>query len=966
MVRRIRLRENRALLAGVLLLFAFPAVPVTVAKVKAAVAEAIVFPQQESDLKPDPAARFGRLENGVRYIILSNHEPKDRVSLRLLILAGSLNEKDDQRGLAHFLEHMAFNGSTHYPPGTLVEFFQRMGMRFGADINAHTSFDRTVYQLELAHADNTTVVEGMRVFSDYAGGLLLGDEQIDKERGVILSEKRARDSAGYRNFVAEFEAMLGTTLLPRRLAIGLPEVITKARRERFLDFWNTWYRPEKMVVVAVGDFADQAAVEKIVRDGFANLRARAPPRQKPALGTLAKFEGVRPIYHAEAEAPATNISITNITSSAHKPDTAAHRTNRIRRMLALAMLNRRFSILGKQENAPFASAHASVSEQFDFLRDASIHVVCKSDQWAAALAVGEQELRRAIEHGFIVGELSEVAANLSNHLEQASKSASTRHSNLLADKIVGELVSGEVFTTPADDLALLKPAISAITPADCQAALREDFGGSGRFVAVTGNAQIAGEATAAIALAYEQAHAIAVTPPDADKKMEWGYSDFGPPGVIAKREHIADLDIELVTFENGARLNLKKTDFEAGHISLSASVGNGAITEPVDQRGLAMLARGTFMAGGLGKHSADDLRQLFAGKNIGWQFSPAIDTLHFSGRSTRDDLLVDLQLLCADLSDPGYRPEALRVAHKGLEQLYISFKHTINGPQATEIANLLANGDHRFGFPEEKLVMARTLDELKAWLTPQLAHGSLEVAIVGDLDIEASIDAAAHTIGALPRREAKPALPELKKVTFPAQPFAKNYVIDSEIPKGAVLVYWPTDDQSDVRRGRRLNLLADILQDRLRVKVRDAIGGTYSPHAQNNSSDTFPGYGYMFASIDVDPAMAGKISDLAVDLADELKQKGVTDDEFNRAHEPLLNGIRQALRENAYWLPTVLARAQEKPERLDWARTKLSDVESITPAEISALAAKYLGREHASRATILPATKKSDSASPLK
>ena len=122
----------------------------------------------------------------------------------------------------------------------------------------------------------------------------------------------------------------------------------------------------------------------------------------------------------------------------------------------------------------------------------------------------------------------------------------------------------------------------------------------------------------------------------------------------------------------------------------------------------------------------------------------------------------------------------------------------------------------------------------------------------------------------------------------------------------------------------------------------------------------------MFASIDVDPAMAGKISDLAVDLADELKQKGVTDDEFNRAHEPLLNGTRQALRENAYWLPTVLARAQEKPERLDWARTKLSDVESITLAEISALAAKYLGREHASRATILPATKKGDSVSPLK
>jgi zinc protease len=943
------------ILSGVLLVFAFAVGPAA-AKKKVS-AETIRFPQQESDLKADPAARFGRLENGVRYVVLSNHEPRGRASLRLLILAGSLNEKEDQRGIAHFLEHMAFNGSTRYPPGTLVEFFQRMGMSFGADINANTSFDRTVYRLELPHADNATLAEGINVFSDYAGGLLLTDEQIDRERGVILAEKRVSDSVGYRNFVAELEAKLGTTLLPRRLTIGLPEVITKAKRDRFVDFWNTWYRPEKMVVVVVGDFADQGAVEKIARDDFANLRARAPPPRKPVLGDLAKFNGLRPIFHAEPEAPATNVSITSIAPYAHEPDIAARRKDRLRRTLALAMLNRRLSILGKQENAPFTFALASVSEQFDFLRDASLRLSCKSEQWSPALAVGEQELRRATEHGFTAGELSEAVANLTNHLEQASKSANTRSSLFVAEKIIDSLVSGDVFTSPADELALLKPALDAITPAECQAALRNDFGGSGRFVAVTGNAQIPGDATAAITMAYEQAHAVAVTPPNADKKMLWGYGDFGPPGATAKREHIDDLDIELVTFENGARLNLKRTDFEAGRLNLSADVGNGAITEPVDQRGLAVLARGMFTAGGLGKHSADDLQQLLAGKNVGWQFSPEWDTMHFSGRSTPDDLLLELQLLAAELSDPGYRPEGLRLAHKGLEQLYLSFKHTVNGPLATEIANLLANGDSRFGIPNQEVTMTRTLDEVKAWLTPQLAQGSLEVAVVGNLDIEASIDAAARTIGALPRREAKPALPELKKVSFPAQPFAKNYVIDSEIPKGAVFIYWPTDDYRDVRRSRRLNLLADILQDRLRVKVREAIGGTYSPRAQNNSSPTFPGYGYMFASIDVDPSMSEKISDLAVELADELKQKGVTEDEFHRTHEPLRNEARQLLRDNAYWMRGVLARAQEKPEHLEWARTKLADIEAITPAEISALAAKYLGREHASRATILPATK---------
>ena len=944
------------ILCGLFFVLGIAGLPVTQAREKPA-AETIPFPQQESDLKPDPAARFGKLENGVRYVILSNREPRDRAALRLLVFAGSLQEKEDQRGLAHFLEHMAFNGSKHYPPGKLIEFFQRMGMSFGADVNANTSFDRTIYQLELAHADNPTLQEGMRVFSDYAGGLLLSEDQIDQERGVILSEKRARDSAGYREFVAQFEAMLGTTLLPKRLAIGVPEVISKAKRARFLDFWNTWYRPENMVIVAVGDWADEAAVENIVREHFANLRARAPPRQKPALGKLRKFAGVRAIFHAEPEAPATNISIASITPYAHQPDTAARRKDRLRRSLALAMLNRRFSILGKQENAPFTSAWASVSEQFDFLTDSRVQLVCKSEQWANALAVGEQELRRAIEHGFTAGELSEAVANRRNQLEQAVKSASTRHSNFLADAIVGTLLSRDVFTTPADELALLKPALDAITPADCQAALREDFGGSGRFVSVTGNAKITGDALAAVALAYEQAHAIAITPPDADKKIEWGYSDFGPPGTIAKREHIANLDLELITFENGTRLNLKRTDFEAGRITLTARVGNGGMTEPADKRGLAMLARGTFAAGGLGKHSADDLRQLFAGKNVGWQFSPEFDTLQFNGGTTREDLLAQLQLLSAGLTDPGYRPEALRVARKGLEQLYLSFKHTVNGPLSTEIANLVANGDRRFGFPEREVMMARDLDEVKAWLTPQLTKGALEVAIVGDLDIEAAIEVASRTIGALPRREAKPAFDELKKVTFPAQPFTKHYVIDSEIPKGSVYLYWPTDDMLDAPRGRRLTLLADIFQDRLRLKIREEIGATYSARAHNQSSETIPGYGYLVANMDVDPLMAGKISDLAIDIGDELSKKGVTDDEFNRAREPLLSYFRQSLRENSYWLNVVLRSAQEKPERLEWARTRIADMEAITPTEISALAAKYLGRERASRATILPAPK---------
>jgi zinc protease len=296
----------------------------------------------------------------------------------------------------------------------------------------------------------------------------------------------------------------------------------------------------------------------------------------------------------------------------------------------------------------------------------------------------------------------------------------------------------------------------------------------------------------------------------------------------------------------------------------------------------------------------------------------------------------------------------LRQARKGIEQLYASFQHTPNGPLATEVANLLASGDPRFGMPPKEVMLARNLEEVSAWLGPQLERGALEVSLVGDLDVEAAISAAAKTIGALPAREVKPELPHLIKVSFPKKPFAKDYRIESEIPKGVLQLYWPTTDGLEAARQRRLTLLAAVLNDRLRVKVREEIGATYSPRAGSNASETSPGYGYVSASVDVDPAMAPKIADLVISVADDLARKGVTEEELDRARRPMLTAIQESIRTNGYWLNGVLARAQEKPAVLEWARTRKEDVQSITAAELSTLAREYLGRDRVSRATVLP------------
>ncbi|HEX2099832.1 MAG TPA: pitrilysin family protein, partial [Candidatus Synoicihabitans sp.] len=686
-------------------------------------AQSAPFAHLESDLRPDPAVRFGQLPNGLRYAVLANQEPRERAALRLLVEAGSLHETDTQRGLAHFLEHLAFNGSTHYPPGTLIEFFQRMGMDFGGDTNAFTSFDRTVYMIDLPDTKPATLAEGFQVIHDYTTGLLLLETEIDRERGVILSEKRTRDSVQYRSFVAEFDFVLQGTRLPQRQPIGTEEIIRHASRDAFVDFYDTWYRPEKMALVVVGDF-DAAAIEQLIKEKFADLTARAPTRPEPDLGQLPERRGVEVLYHHEPEAGSTTVGIQTILPYQKEPDTAVKRLQHLPRDLALAMLNRRLSELAKQEGAPFMSGHASIGEPFDFVRNAGIELTCQPSQWEAALAVADQELRRALEHGFQAAELRETVASFRNGLEQAVKTAPTRRSNALAMRLVSAIADEEVFTTPQDDLALFGPALDAVTPEDCAAAFRAAWIAPHRLVSVVGNAKVAPESDtpqARIAGVFAASNAVAVAPPAEIAETPFAYTDFGAPGTVAERRHVADLDVTQVVFANGIRLNLKKTDFEAGRIAMSVRVGTGQLTEPREQPGLATFASNTFTLGGLGQHSSDDLRRILAGRNVGVGFRVDSDALVLSGGTTPEDLLLQLQLTAAHLVDPGYRPEAARQMLKAIVQYYTQLAHVPQGPLQLEVPRLLASGDPRFGLPPQAELERRTLDESRAWLTPQLS-----------------------------------------------------------------------------------------------------------------------------------------------------------------------------------------------------------------------------------------------------
>jgi zinc protease len=912
------------------------------------------FAHETSDLPPDPGVTWGRLDNGLRYALIHNQEPRGRVSARLAVKVGSLYENENQRGLAHFLEHMAFNGSRHFPAAGVVEFFQRLGMNFGGDTNASTNFDRTIYQLELPDTRPETLRESLTFFADVAGGLLLEAPEIEKERGIILSEKRARDSVGFRTFLAELEFLVPQTRFPQRVPIGLEEVIQTAGRERFLEFYQAWYRPERMFVVLAGDI-DPAAVEPLVREIFSPLAARGPALPEPRLGSLTADPAVLADLHTEPEAGNANVALELVVPYGFEPDTAALRLRYLPRTLALQMLNRRLSILAKREGAPFLSGIIGVTEQYDFFRNASIELNCRPDQWPAALALAEQELRRALEHGFQPAELGEAVAEMRNSLEQAVRTAASRHSSELADALTDDLLDRSVPTHPSADLALYQPALATLTTTDCVNALRAVWNESaGRRIFVAGNVALPDPAQK-IAAIYAASREVPVTPPVQLDQAAFAYTTFGPPGRVAKAETVADLGATLVQFQNGVRLNLKATDFEAGRIRVSVRLGGGTLTMPLHQPGLALLANVAFTPGGLGRHSVDDLQRLLAGRTVGLGFGATPDAFTFNGTTNRDDLLLQLQLICAFITDPGYRPEALRQLQKGAEQLYTRLAHTPEGPLELEVAGLLAQGDPRFGLPAEAVLRSRTIEELRAWLNPQLATGAIEIAIVGDLTNETAIAAVARTFGALPPRTAKPAYTAERKVALLPAPLARQYTIATEIPKAVVRLYWPATDGRDVKRARRLRLLSQVFSDRLRVKIREEMGVTYSPTTASDLSEAYPGYGYLIADATVAPEQARAIADAIKAIAAALQTGGVTEEELVRAKQPVLTALRESARTNPYWLGSVLAAAQEFPEKLEWSRTRYSDHESVTAAELSELARQYLNPARASEFIVRPA-----------
>lgn len=903
------------------------------------------------DIAPDASVRYGILENGMRYAIMRNQTPEGAVAVRFGFDVGWVDEEDDELGLAHFIEHMAFNGSTNVPEGEMIKLLEREGLAFGADTNASTGFEETIYKLDLPRNDADLLGTALMLMRETASELSIAEEAVDRERGVIQSETRTRNNFQIRRIRDYLKFIAPDTRFAERFrADGTVENIDAAPAQRLRELYARYYRPDNAALVIVGDI-DVAAVEAEVRQRFADWTLPDAAIERVEGGTIDLERGPAAANFVDPDVPYL-VVIDRFAPYREPQSTTTDFRRSLLSQLGRAMLNRRLEQIANSPDAPIISGGISGSDFFELYDQASLTLQAKEGEWQEALSVGEQEWRRAIEYGFTQAELAEQIANFTRSFRDSAQQQNTRQSAGLATGILGTAKTGRLFVTPQTNWEIFQQIAETITPESVAEVFREDYALSPALVHVSSKAPVEGGQQAILdVLAASQA--MQVEAPSSDEVATFGYTDFGAPGEVVSDTVVEDLNFRQVRFANGVRLNLKSTDFEEGKLRYSIRIGSGLLSLPDDSIGTGLFLSTSLAQGGLGQHSYDEIRRIMAGRDVASGLNVGGDKFSTAGSTTMTDLELQLQLTAAYLTDPGFREEALSRWQALLPPFLASADATPQAVSQFELPQVLTDDNPRFGIPSQDRLEAVTLEQARALSSAQFGSAPIEIAVVGEIDEAAIIDAVGRTFGALPARaEVLEQFEDARQASFTARRELVTLTHAGSEDQALAQVYWPTTDDGDAQEEATMRLLATVMRLELLEEIRENLGASYSPGASSSMSDTYEGFGTFSTSVVVAPGDAETVFATIDSIAKNLRENPVDADLLDRARRPMLENLAQQKTQNPYWLG-LLSEAQLKADRLDRYRTLETRLQNVTPQMLQQAAARYLTEDEALRVRIV-------------
>jgi len=909
-----------------------------------------VWAMEESDIPLDPQYRTSRLANGMRFIVRHGAMPRGTLLVRMEVEAGSLDETEAERGYAHFVEHMAFNGSTHVPEGEMVRLLERGGLAFGADTNAQTNFHYTLYTLDLPRADPALLDTALMLMRETASELTISPEAVARERGVVLAEMRDRNTWALRAAVDEMQFLNPGARYTERLPIGAAEALNAATAESLRAFWRREYVPAKTTVIVIGDLPDDVT-EAAIRKHFDSWQA-APSPPQPSSGPVRFADKGRTGIHVD---PAV---AERITASRHGPyedvpDSVARRRENLLREIGYDILGRRFQRMARMPQAPFRAASLSTGDVFRAGRTTTLDVGTVDGGWRKGLVAAAREYRRALAHGFTREEVAEQVAQIRMAHRNAAGASATRSNAALVAAALALVRDDVVPATPESSLARLEAFIPAITPEAVLAALkREALPLDDPLLRFSGRRPPEGGAPG-IRAAWNEAMHGRLARSGADVPAAFAYTDFGPPGTVVSDTREPALGIREIRFANGVRLNLKQTALEQDRVLVQLNLDGGdMLVTRKDPLATEMMS--AFAAGGLGRHSQDQLQSILAGHTVGLDLQSGPETFTAITQTTPADLELQLQLMAAYVTDPGYRPDGEVIYRQNVNNFFAQRFATPVSALGTSLGGILSDDDPRFTFQKVEDYRALDFAKLKAAISDRLAHGAVEIGVVGDVPEETAIALVARTFGALPPRE-----PDFRP--YPEQrerPFTQNlsrHLVRHTGPADQSIVRftWATRDGEDPVAAMTLELLEKVMRIELLETIREKLGKAYSPAADSQPTRTWRGYGTFAVAASVNLADLDATRAAIRETVAGLRDRPVSADVLQRAREPMLEALDNALKTNRSWL-TLVDRAQTEAERIERQLKARERLSALTAADVQAMARQYLDPDHAVEVDVIP------------
>ena len=901
--------------------------------IAAAIARAAPPPPTAVAVPWDPAIRRGVLPNGLRYAVMSNATPTGALSIRLGLNVGSFDETDDERGAAHFIEHLAFGSDR--PGAGPGAAFAAAGVAFGQDRNAETSAYATVYRIDIPRLDDGVSAGAFAWLRSVADGADFSPDAVDRERGVILAERAARltgDTATARRAEA---FMLPGQRYTARDPIGAPESLAAMTPQRLKAFYQAWNRPGNAVVAVVGD-APLDMLEAKVKATFSGWPP-GPAPARPAYRPLDATPGLDALGQTQPNAE-SRLDVCRVRPATATPDAGARLRDRILSRLWQTVLQARLTTDVNDPSAALIAAQARDDWGSREVDGACLGATVSEDRWRPALGRLKSEIDRMAATAPTEPEMETAIRTVRSIYRGEVNVATTRQTRDLATALVQGLLRDEPVQAPARAFATFDDIVADLTPTDLEAAFLEDWSGAGPRIVARTPTPVVREALLA-AWSDDAAHRGATAPDSA-----WAYQDFGKTGKAVRRETFTAPDFTRVTFANGVVLNWMHTDFAARQAKVAVTFGAGRREIADSDFAAAQIAALLFKQTGLGRHDYGALQRLFAASQGGADLKVGSNGFTLMGDTDQRGLQTELQLLAAYVSDPGFRDidPLLATFLNALYRRYATFPVLVAN-QAITLA--VAPGSPTAIPPQETLARMRTAD-IRRLFAPALAQAPLRVSIVGDVDEASATDWTARTFGALPARTATPRPTSAATfLRYPEAPPPRIEAVHEGPPEQALVeMVWPlyVAEPSRRREEYALGLVAALMHDRLLHRLRDDLGKTYSPVAETGLPD-FADQGVLTALVETAPGDVEEARRDMAAVAADLAKGDFTAADLEAARAPLLSVWVEQEHANALWLAALTATAvwEAVPRELADRRRIVA---SLTLEEVRAAAARWLAR----------------------